>query len=253
MVTCNRCGAELPLDARECPYCRTVTAFGFARREAEAAAFRAQAEADRARDHAFASAQRAEAERSLQRSSRHALLWSLGGFFLCCSPLALIGLVLGLRSRALARRVGLVIPTTATLGVVLAVTQMLVFAAAMVLGIRAQMQVDARLEALDRELGTKPDQPVLSQPTACGLAERFLLQNGYGEHSETSIEGLRCDGALAQTATTAVLGALEFDAGDQKIRANACFSRGARWSVTAIQERACSEQAAPPAPSGSTR
>src|SRR5687767_10422719 len=87
MVTCNRCGAELPLDAWECPYCRTVTAHGFARREAEAAAFRAQAEADRARDHAFASAQRAEAERSLQRSSLHALLWSVFGFVLCCSPL----------------------------------------------------------------------------------------------------------------------------------------------------------------------
>jgi hypothetical protein len=252
MVTCNRCGAELPLDAWECPYCRTVTAHGFARREAEAAAFRAQAEADRARDHAFASAQRAEAERSLQRSSRHALLWSLGGFFLCCSPLALVGLVLGFRSRALARRVGLVIPTTATLGIVLAVIQMLVFTAAIGFGIHAERQVDARLETLERELGTKPEQPMLSQPTACGLAERFLLQNGHGEHSGTSIERLRCDGALTQTAGTAALAALEFEAGTEKVRANACFSRGARWSVTAIQERSCSEPAAPAA-SGSAR
>jgi hypothetical protein len=253
MVTCNRCGAELPLDAWECPYCRTVTAHGFARREAEAAAFRAQAEADRARDHAFASAQRAEAERSLQRSSRHALLWSLGGFLLCCSPLALIGLVLGFRSRALARRVGLVIPVTATLGIVVAVIQMLVFAAAIAFGIHAQMQVDARLEALERELGTRPDQPVLTQPTACALAERFLLQHGYGKHSETAIEHLRCDGALEQTAQSAELGALEFDAGDQKVRAHACFSRGARWSVTAIQEPKCSQPAAPPAGSSSVR
>jgi hypothetical protein len=253
MVTCNRCGAELPLDAWECPYCRTVTAHGFARREAEAAAFRAEAEADRARDHAFASAQRAEAERSLQRSSRHALLWSLAGFVLCCSPLALVGLVLGFRSRALARRVGLVIPTTATLGIVLAVTQMLVFAAAIVFGIHAQMQVDARLEALERELGTEPDQPMLSQPTACKLAERFLLQNGYGEHSETSIERLRCDGALTQTASSAALEALEFEAGDGKVRANACFSRGARWSVTAVQERNCSGPAVPPAAASSAR
>jgi hypothetical protein len=161
----------------------------------------------------------------------------------------LVGLVLGFRSRALARRVGLVIPTTATLGIVVAVIQMLVFAAAIAFGIHAQRQVDARLEALERELGTRPDQPVLTQPTACALAERFLLQNGYAKQSETSIEFLRCDGALEQTAQSAELRGLEFEAGDQKVRANACLSRGARWSVTAIQERNCSEPAVPAASS----
>lgn len=249
MVTCNRCGAELPFDAWECPYCRTLTAHGFARREAEAAALRAQAEADRARDHSFAEAQRAEAERSLQRSSRHALLWSLGSLVLCCSPLALVGLVLGFRSRALARRVGLVIPTTATLGIVLALTQMALFGAAIAFAIYSQIQIDARLEQIDRELGTKPEQPVLSQPTACALAERHLLQNGYGSHSEVSIERLRCDGALEQTATSAELKSLEFKAGDENVRASVCFTRGARWSVTGIQERGCSEPA--PVPSSS--
>lgn len=251
MVTCNRCGAELPLDAWECPYCRTLTAHGFARREAEAAAFRAQAEADRARDHAFAMAQRAEAERSLRRSSRHAFLWSVGGFVLCCSPVALIGLVLGFRSRALARRVGLVIPTTATLGIVLALTQIAVFAAAIAFAIYAQSQVNARLEVLERELGNQPEQAVLTQPTACGLAERYLLQNGYDEHSELGIEDLRCDGALEQTASSAELKALEFEAGGKRVRASVCFARGARWSVSAVQARGCSEAGTPPAAAGS--
>jgi len=179
-------------------------------------------------------------------------LWSLGGFLLCCSPLALIGLVLGFRSRALARRVGLVIPTTATLGIVLAITQMFVFAAALAFGIYAEIQLDARVEQLERELGTKPDQPVLSQPTACALAERFLLQNGYGKNSGTSIENLRCDGALEQNATSAELKSLEFKAGDEKVRANACFARGTRWSVSAVQELGCSERPAPAASSSAS-
>jgi len=260
MVTCNRCGAELPLDAWECPYCRTLTVYGHQRREAEAAAARAHADAVLARDHAFALSQREEAQRSLARSSQHAMLWSLGSLVLCCSPLALVGLVLGFRSRALARRTGLVIPTTATLGIVIGFLQLALFGAALAFGLYADMQVKERVEQLNRELGQKPEQLVLTQGTACALAERHLLTEGFGKVSAISIEDFRCDGALEQASGGgAELKTLEFKAGSDKVRASACFSRGARWSVDSIQERGCSEtktpaaSAAAAAPSPSSR
>jgi hypothetical protein len=81
---------------------------------------------------------------------------------------------------------------------------------------------------------------VLTQPTACALAERHLLSNGFESTGNTLIADLRCDGALQASGTTAELLDLEFKAGDHHVRASVCFRRGVRWSVDRIAVGGCS-------------
>jgi hypothetical protein len=253
MVSCGRCGAVLGPDLLACPYCGTVTARGLAEqdrlgREQHAYQMALAEQAANAEQ-----AKRNETNAALARASRAALIWAGAGFLLCCSPLALVGIFLGFRARGIAKAHGLHLPSGAVFGIVLGLVQIALFAIAMVLGVLANIRVDERVAELDRKLAGPAAEVVLSQPTACGLAERHLLSQGFESVSNTSIDEIRCDGALSASGTSAELHDLEFKAGsDRRVRASVCFRRGARWSVDRIAVSGCTAAPAAPASAAGT-
>jgi hypothetical protein len=240
MVSCSRCGAALGLDALECPYCRTITARGLGERERLAREEHAQRMAFEQRHVAAEQVRREEANGALGRASRAALIWSAAGFLLCCSPLALVGTYFGFRARGIARAHGFVVPTGAVFGIVLGLLQVVVFGAAMVWAVIEDIRVDERVAELDQRLAGPAAAPVLAQATACGLAERYLLSQGFEAVSTSSIDDIRCDGTPSVDGSTAELHDLQFSAGDRRVRASACLRRGARWSVDRIAPSGCS-------------
>jgi hypothetical protein len=248
MVRCGRCGAVLGLDALECPYCKTVTARGVAERERFEREQYAQQIAHQQQSAAAEHARRNDVQAAVARAARLAIIWSVAGFLLCCSPLAIVGAFFGYRARSLAKAHGLVVPAGAVLGLVLGLVQLVLFAALMTWAVIQNILVDQRVSELDQQLLTPSAAAVLSQPTACLLAERQLLSHGFENVSNTFIEDIRCDGALTTTETTAELHDLEFSASDRRIRASVCLRRGARWSVDRIAVGGC---AAPPSASAS--
>lgn len=248
MVSCSRCGAQLGLDALECPYCRTITQRGLAERERWEREQQAQRLAFEQQNAAAEQARRSEAQGAIARVSRTSLIWSAAGFLICCSPLAFVGLFFGFRARGMAKQHGLVVPAGAIFGILLGSVQIVVFAAAMIWAVVENIRVDERVAELDQKLAGPSAQLVLTQPTACGLAERYLLSHGFESVSNTFIEDIRCDGALHVDGARAELRDVEFKADDRHIRASACLSRGARWSVDRIVPSGCT---APPLPSQS--
>jgi hypothetical protein len=254
-VSCGRCGATLGPDALECPYCKTVTARGLAERERFEREQRAHYMAVQQQSAATEEARRGEASDAASRAGRAAWIWSGAGFLLCCSPLALVGIYFGLRARSIARAHALVVPAGAVFGIVMGALQVVLFGAIMAWAVIENIRVDQRVEELDRELAAPSAELVLAQRTACGLAERYLLSNGYESVSNTFITDIRCDGALRVDGTTAELLELDFRANDRRVRASACLRRGARWSVDRVAESGCSAKAAAPsaAPAGSAK
>jgi hypothetical protein len=252
MVSCGRCGAVLGPDALECPYCKTVTARGLAERERLEREQRAHWLALQQQSAASEQARRGEAGDAASRAARAAWIWSGAGFLLCCSPLALVGIFFGLRARGIAKAHGLVVPAGAVLGMILGVIQVVLFGALMIWAVIENIRVDQRVAELDQQLAGPAAEPVLAQRTACGLAERYLLSNGYESVSNTSIADIRCDGALRVDGTSAELHDLDFRANDHRVRASACLRRGARWSVDRIAPNGCSAPAPAQSAAGGT-
>jgi hypothetical protein len=117
VVQCQRCGAALELAAVNCPYCKTLTAHGYAiEQQRVAQSWHAQANAEFARQN-----ERLRAEEEIKRQSNTAMIVGIVGFALCCSPLTIAALVLSLRAKANARRLGIMAPASATVGLVLGI------------------------------------------------------------------------------------------------------------------------------------
>ncbi len=117
MVQCQRCGAALELGAVNCPYCRTLTPHGYAMEQQRVAqGWHAQANAEFARQN-----ERLRIEEEIKKQANTAMITGIVGLVLCCSPLTIVALVLGLRAKANARRHALIAPTGATVGLVIGI------------------------------------------------------------------------------------------------------------------------------------
>jgi hypothetical protein len=234
MVSCPRCGANIDPSAPACPYCQTQTLYGKQQAERHAAYQYQAAQAD----HAQKAADRQVRQQALSKKAKHAMWWSLAGTVTCCFPLAIIGLVMGLNVKGVAKREGAVAPGTATVAVVLGFFALGLFCLVVVLGVMADRENKARIEVLRAQVDAGQASELLAQPIACALTELELRQEGFDDKSGVNIQAFQCDGKLEQERDRAILEDVRFKigsgAGDKRVVA-ACLVRGARWTVKELR------------------
>jgi hypothetical protein len=233
MVTCPRCGATIDPSAAVCPYCQTQTHYGRAQAAQHAAYQQQAAEASAAQ----LATQRQARLQAISTKAKHALYWSLCGAVLCCFPAAIIGVVMGLHAKSLAKRDGAVAPGTSTAAIVLGASGLLLFALGVVFYVRESQAMDARIALLEAQTEPRRADESLDQRLACGIVELELLREGHAGKSGINIEGFQCDGRLDQSAASATLHDVRFRTGtDAKHVVAACLTRGARWSVKELRD-----------------
>jgi hypothetical protein len=238
-VKCAQCGAMIDPLALACPYCRFTTPAGVvAHQRAE------QERQSQAQWHAHAHYQhQVVANRRLDSASTQALVWSLVGIVLCCTPMSVVGIVMGARARTIAAQTSAPVPGKATAGLVLGILGALwslgFFGWAM---IQSQMDEEAtgeRIAAIEKRVGAKASQAALSHDTACDLAEVYALRNGWAGNRGQSLKDFECVGKLTPTGDRAELEDLQFRHLGSSYRVHACFKRGAKWYVTELRDGAC--------------
>lgn len=246
-MKCEHCGAVLTPQALECGFCRAPTPAGLRARE--------QAEHEQRARAQWASAseqqERFAAQARLQSTSSQSLWWSIGGFFICCMPVAVVGLIQGLRARGLARSIGAPLPGRALAGLILSgigsASSIALFTAAMIGSSQDKEAAETRIKVLEAQTQIPAQAASMTQPTACALAEAYALKSGYDDAEGQNLARFDCLGKLTATSDSAALDAFRFAKNKKNYEVNVCFKRGARWYVTSLQEQACG--AVPPAAS----
>ncbi len=251
MQTCQRCGATLDPSATACPYCSMQTPYGYHVAQQQTAYAQHAAYAAEQQKHA----ERARAAEPLKKTSLQALLAAVLGSVFCCAPAAILGIVLGLRAKSVARQHGLVAPASSTAAVVVGACGTVLFCVLLVLFVRDNQKHDARVDELQAVIDRSAQAQTLDQRTACILAEHRLLKDGYRETTGLSIYDFECSGKLEQAGERATLHDVRFRPNtDPRVTVAVCLSRGARWSVSELREdNDCGPKPSAPATSSSTR
>lgn len=232
MDRCVSCGADLPVTAARCPYCGTSTPYG--KLEAVRRAEDAE-EAERLEAEIFKE-KREEARESLERTARHALLWSLGGLICCLVPVgAVVALVLGFRARTLAKKYDLVIPMASTLAIVLGGVGIAAFIAFGAMGVVSYREHQARLERIQAAIGDRDQATYLLAETACKMAELKLVTSGWGEHTGVDIDEVECLGGLIQRDDRAALYDLRVNIDSTLNTLAVCLVRTDRWRIKELR------------------
>jgi hypothetical protein len=241
-MKCTACGAELGANVPQCTFCGAVTTFGLQQQHAaqhqaaQAHAFQLHREYQRAQQKQF------DANRSLKRTADASLYWGIGGLVACCFFIpSAIAMVLGVRARKMARRYDLVIPTNATIGLVLGSVG-IGFGLFMIgIVIVQNHERESTLAEIETQLAGKLERATIDQPTACLLAKRSLLKGEFN-NSDTPPDDFDCDGALTLDGDSGVLEDVKFTRSSTRFTVRACLKRGARWSVSGFrQNNACSD------------
>jgi hypothetical protein len=182
----------------------------------------------------------------IQAHAQASLLWSLGALVLCCVPgPQIMAIVRYMSARAASRRLGLPMPAKGTAGLVLAVASMLAGVAfltwAFIRSDDLEKKATARVAAIDAELASKPSAPILDVATACALAERYALTEGYDGNKGFYLTRFECAGKLSADAERAELEDFVFaqESNSKKYRRSACFKRGSKWYVTSLAVGRC--------------
>jgi hypothetical protein len=196
---------------------------------------------DAHRENAEAWQRNQDAKASLARTSKHALIWSGAGALLCCAFVpSTVGIVMGMRARKMAKEYGLVLPATATIGLILGVVGVLMGAGLITVGIIEGIKRDDRLAAISQQLGDSASKQELAHRTACLLAERRLLQGGFRD--DKSVDEFECDGKLTVDGDQASLDGIRFERGGDLLTVTACLERGKRWAVGSFRvDASCAE------------
>lgn len=241
---CQQCGAALAPGATQCVYCGAITPLAHdLSRQAHA-----QQQQLAYQQHQVALQQQVarqhEAKASIDRTALHSLLWSALGLLCCLIPLfGIVGIVMALRARKMARKYGLVIPATATLGLVLGVFSLLASVFSYTFIVLQEIKRADRIDLLESKVGTAVLSERLTPETACHLAELRLLKDGIGSVSGGSLEEFECTGKLQQDGDSAVLDDYSFHwTSHGRHRIKVCYRRGTRWTATGFRAaKTCSE------------
>jgi hypothetical protein len=249
MITCQRCGATLDASATACPYCHTQTQYGRELGAHQAAYQYHAAQAEQARREAE---HRAHQE-AVKKKSGQALIWSIVGLVTCCSPLAIVGLVMGLNVKSAAKKVAVLPPGSSTAAVVLGVCSLLIFSLGVTMYVIDSREKDARVETLKSRIEGRLSGSDIDQQSACALVEIQLLEDGYADKSGISIDGFQCDGKLELEGETATLRDVRFrTSSTERYAVAACLVRGNRWSLKELRaDGRCREPLAAPSASAS--
>jgi len=242
--SCQQCGAALAPGATQCGYCGAIT------RLAHDLSRQAQA-----RDQHFAYQQQQvalhhqvarqhDAKASIERTALHSLIWSALGLLCCMIPVfGIVGIVMALRARKMARKYALVIPVTATLGLVFGVFSLLASVFMYTFIVVQEIQRSQRIDALEARVEASARSERLTPETACDLAELRLLKDGIGSVSGGSLEEFECTGTVQQTGDSAVLDGYSFHRTNSgRYHVKVCYRRGARWTADGFRvDRSCNE------------
>lgn len=242
--SCQHCGAALAPGATQCGYCGAVT------RLAHDLSQQAQA-----RDQHFAYQQQQvalqhqvarqhDAKASIDRTALQSLIWSAIGLLCCMIPVfGIVGIVMALRARKMARKYSLVIPVTATLGLVFGVVSLLASVFMYAFIVVQEVRRSQRIDALESRVDAGALSERLTPETACDLAELRLLKDGIGSVSGGSLEQFECTGAVQQTGDSAVLDDYSFHRTNSgRYHVKVCYRRGTRWTADGFRiNRSCSE------------
>jgi hypothetical protein len=186
------------------------------------------------------------------KTARHALGWSLAGFFTCCFPLSLVGLVLGFRARTLSASQKMVVPVASTIAIALSSLALAAFLVFAVWFGMDQAALSERVGELTGRVSAGDANPVLVQETACDLAELRIRTDGWKDDDPIVIDGFDCPGQVEQKDAEAELPDFSFNTSSNgRVTVTVCYKRGARWTVKAFRESGgCLDQPnpAPPQP-----
>ena len=242
MVTCPRCGAGVNPSALVCPYCQTQTYYGQQQAERQAAYQYQAAQTEQAQ----LAAERQSRQQALSKKAQHALYWSLAGTFTCCFPAAVVGVVMGLNVKGVAKREGAVAPSTSTVAVVLGCCAVALFCVGVLLYVQDSREKDARIASLQAQTEAARSSEAIAQPLGCALTELHLLQEGYADKSGISIAAFQCDGKLEQNGDRATLRDVRFrTSSTERHVLAACLVRGTRWSIKELRDdNSCEPRAA---------
>lgn len=224
-----------------CAYCGAASLHAVRAHQAKSQEALAQDEAQLKADQA-----------ALNRGAVVALIWSLVGVFLCCVPIpGIVAIVLGHRVRTRTQARGWAPNATSTLAMVFGGVNIAAFLGFAVLVANEMQTLSQRKSELHAALGEATDAAVLSQQTACQLAELRLLEDGWDKHSgnATLVETFECAGRLEQSADRAVLHGLTFRfASERRFTLDACLRRGQRWRLDRLVLADAGCEDATPAP-----
>lgn len=234
---CQQCGAALAPGATQCGYCGAVTplAHDLSRQAHAQQQHFAYQQQQVALHHQVA--RQHEAKASIERTALHSLIWSALGLLCCLIPLfGIVGIVMALRARKMARKYGLVIPATATIGLVLGGFSLLASILSYTFIVFREIQRADRIELLESRVASGVLSEQLTPEVACHLAELRLLKDGIGSVSGGSVEEFECTGKLQQDGESAVLDDYSFHwTSHGRHRVKVCYRRGTRWSATGFR------------------
>ncbi|RYZ66874.1 MAG: hypothetical protein EOP08_03965 [Proteobacteria bacterium] len=251
-MKCEHCGAVVAVSALVCSFCQAPTLAG--RRAHEQAEYAAR---EQARLHAAHEQQaRMAAQLRLQSLSTHSMWWSGAGLIVCCLPVAALGIVQGLRARGLARTLGAVVPTGATVGLALGAFGSLasvgVWTWAIIASNQDEAEAAAKAQTLEAQAKPGSEATVLSRETACALAEAYTWKAGFDDVKGYRMKHPECLGKVTVDGDRAVLDDWRFAHTTTRYDVNVCFKRGGRWYVSEMKKGACWEGAAPGAASSAS-
>jgi len=234
---CQQCGAALAPGATQCGYCGAVTALAHdLSQQAHAQQQHFAYQQHQAALHHQVARQH-EAKASIDRTALHSLIWSALGLLCCLIPIfGIVGIVMALRARKMARKYGLVIPVTATLGLVLGMLSLLASVFSYTFIVFQEIKRAERIEVLESKVATSAAAEQLATETACQLAELRLLKDGIGSASGGSVEEFECAGKVQQHGDSAVLDDFSFHRSNYgRHHVKVCYRRGARWSAAGFR------------------
>jgi len=248
MLTCQNCGAQIEPNSPKCPFCEALTAGGIWQQHDDQRRQREHEQASQAQAHYQATQEhhaRLHKEQALKSSAKGALVWSIVGAVLCCIPIpAVVALVMSLRVRAEARRMGAPWPTNAMAALGISVLSMLAFAGLIVQDMLQDQEREARVSKLESQVAAGAKKTKLSLKTACKLVEIELLQNNFDGHPNSSLESVKCPGEVKRKGKTAKLDDVRAKySSENKVRLVACFKRGSRWAVDELGRESCGDDA----------
>lgn len=240
MIKCEHCGAAIPPDAYECPYCKAPT-----RRAAEHRARQDQEAHARAQWETHQQyAQQQVLGRQLESTAKQSLVWAIVSFVTCCTPLAVVGVVQGFRARGMATRLGTPVPSVGKIGFVLSllacVSSLVLLTVAMIQGQVDKETAGERTAQLKKQIQGKASAAQMDHPTACALAEIYARETGFDRHPGYSLDQFQCIGKLSSTPDDAELVTFRFRWSSTPYDVNACFKKGATdWYVTELRKGSC--------------
>jgi hypothetical protein len=186
----------------------------------------------------------ATSHEALGKTASHALLAAVAGSVLCCAPVGLVGLGLGMKARTQAAMLRVPTPPRAQIAIALGLLPTLALVAFVAWGFvlrhQSQSAAEARIAALEARLGSTSSSTTLDAATACALTELHALQHGFSTYAGHQLSTVECQGTFAANDSTASLERVHLTPrSGASVDLNVCFERGARWTVTALRNERC--------------